>query len=444
MKRSEAMSWPDRGKRLLLALGYSLLELLAAAPLLLGVAAFVYKGSPGAWWWLAGLAGYSLLAALAASVPFLRWTGLQLISNAVLIAAWGWLLYGFAIPAIPATLAGMILAWRAVQLVRYGDQARLHASMLWLGLTSCAPVGFVIHRAEGMGSYSPGLNLLAAALFVAALIVSNSASLSSGAYGGRSTTASGRSMRRFNRMLIVIFALPVAVVSFWGLVDRAVRQAARWLLGLLAALLSGSGEEAPPQPTAPPQAQDQPMLPMEQGEASIIWKILEYVMMAGMAVLSVIALYFALRSLGRRLPGWLRAAYAWLTRYRHNEGEQETGYIDVVTSTRSGKSAERPGPWKRLRRIFEGDSGDRWENLKTNRERVRFLYSRAVRLSIRSGLDWKAQWTPRETAREAEKREEAAKALTSGLCRAYEEARYGGGEPDDATVLRLREELLRK
>ncbi|MNV99831.1 hypothetical protein D3C71_1952460 [compost metagenome] len=80
----------------------------------------------------------------------------------------------------------------------------------------------------------------------------------------------------------------------------------------------------------------------------------------------------------------------------------------------------------------------RWEELPDNRQRVRHLYAQAVQRSVRSGFRWKPQWTPEETAAEAARSREAAGLLAADLCRAYDQARYGGQTPGDEETARLK------
>ncbi|MDF2926460.1 MAG: hypothetical protein K0R57_5374 [Paenibacillaceae bacterium] len=424
--------------RLWFALRHGWTELLAASPVLLAIAAFMYEQSAPAWGWLFGLMGYTFWGAVVASVPALRWTGIMIVSNLALAAGWSWLLHGISIPAIPSVLAGIFLTARASFLVRHGEGAIGQTFLLWLGLGACAPVAFIIHRVEGMQDYSPGLPVLAVLLFIAAILVSNSSSLSSGSYGGKHVSSSGRAMRRFNRLLVLGFGLLVLAVSFWGLIDSAIRSAARFLLGIIAMLFQG-GEEQPvaPEPSAAPQ-QNPMELPPPEGEPAWIWVVLEYLMMAAMAAGAAWLLYLALRKLSRHLPGWLRAFLAWITRYRGGSLEEDAGYVDVVTSTRDDRLAHDRGPWSRLRRLFLGEQGVRWEELQNNSERMRYLYAQAIRRSIRAGFRWKPQWTPAETAAEAAKSPQAGGALPDDLCGEYERTRYGGKEPDDKLIEQLR------
>lgn len=427
------------------------LEILSLSPVLLAVAGSLYAGSAGAWGWLAGLAGYTALGALSAALPFLSRLGVLILWMTPVVVGWAWLLHGLSVPALVSVAAGAVLASRAAGAVRTG-KAEIQPFFLWMGLALSAPSGFYIHRAEGLGVYSDGLALIASVLFLLALLIGNSFSLSGGAYGGRGRSASARSMKRFNRLLVAVFGLPVFLISFWGMVDgaigRTVKGFLRWLLGLVA----GEPVEAPPEPavTAAPQ-QSMPPLDKDQGPA-LIWVIMDYLLIVLFIVAALAFLYYGGRALARWLPGWLKQVAAWFSRRgRGKEEDPDVGYVDTVLSTRESKPGGS-GPLGRLRRLFQSRREVRYEDLPDNRQRMRYLYAQAVRRAVRAGFRWRAEWTPAETAAAAAMNaakppaglqaaaagQEAAKLLDRELCAAYERARYGGGEPDDAEVARFR------
>lgn len=425
------------------------LELISLSPVLLGIAGSLYNGSVWAWGWLAGLAGYTVVGALSAAIPFLNRLGLLILWTAPLVVGWAWLLHGVSYYALLSAAAGAILATRAGGAVR-SAKGDLQPIFPWLGLTLCAPSGFYIHRAEGLDSYSDGLAVIASVLFLLAILIGNAYSLSGGAYGGRGGNASIRKMRRFNRLLVAAFGLPVFILSFWGMVDgaigSAVKKALRWLLGLMA----GEPVEMPPEPVATPSPQ-QPGLPEAKGDPALIWVILEYVLMAVFIAFAVAFVYYCYRSLSRWLPSWLKRVAAWFARRgKGQEQDPDPGYVDTVLSTREGKPGGG-GPLGRLKRLFQGRREVRWEDLADNRQRMRYLYTQAVRRAVRAGFRWQAEWTPAEAAaaaRDAAKPkaglqaaatgQTAAKLLDRELSDAYERARYGGPEPDDAEVARFR------
>lgn len=426
------------------------LELLSLSPVLLAAVGSLYNGGPGVWGFLAGLAGYTALGALSAGLPFLARRGLLILWTVPLTVGWAWLLHGVSVPALLSVAAGAVLVSRSAGALRAGA-GQVQPFILWVGLALCAPSGFYIHRAEGLGAYSDALMAIASLLFLLALLIGNSFSLSGGAYGGRGNTASSRAMKRFNRLLVALFGVPVFLLSFWGLVDgaigRAVKGFLRWLLGLMA----GEPVEAPP-PAATPAAQ-QSQFPFERGgEPALIWVILEYLLYAAFAAAALVLLYLGLRALARRLPGWMKQVSDWFSRRGEGKDGGDPGYEDTVLSTRESKPGGT-GPLGRLKRLFQSRHEIRWEDLRDNRQRMRYLYAQAVRRSVRAGFSWRPEWTPAETAaaaaggdgakapaglKEAAGRQEAAKLLDQELCSAYERARYGGQAPDDGEVARIR------
>jgi hypothetical protein len=442
MRQDETARLHDRARRFGYSVFHGWLELLTAMPVLIIAVGLVTEGRYSSWGWFAGLAAYTVWSGLIASVRYLRWTGVLLLSNAAAIVGWAWLLHGISAAGLLSAVAGIVLAARATGLVRFGGQARMPPFMLWGGLAACAPVAFVVHRTEELAAYGDGLAVIGGCLFAAALFLSNGAALTGATYEGRHVSASVTRMRRFNRRLVLAFGLPVLAVSFWGLIDDLIRRAAKAVLGVLAGLLP-EGKEAPPvQPSpSPPSAKQEPFPMKPEGEPAWIWVVLEWLLMAALAAAVLLAAFLLLRQIVRRMPAWLRAVGAWLAKYRSGQLEEETGYVDEVSSTRDGSRTEAPGPWTRLKRLFRTEHTVRWEELRSNRERVRYLYALAVRKSAKAGFQWKPQWTPAETAAEAARMPPDARKLDPGLCEVYERARYGIQETDDADIARWKKRV---
>lgn len=435
MKQAESAGWRTRLRRLVFAVANGWLELFTALPILAVAVGIWMDGSKTeGWLWITGLAGYTLGSALVASLRWLRWTGVLIIANGGVIFGWAWLIHGPDVKGLLSAVMGIILAVRATQLVRFGGETRLPSFMLWIGLAACAPAVFLLHRAEGLEGYADALEWIGLSLFAAAIFLSNGSALADATYGGRHVSAYGVRMRRFNRLLVLGFGLPILAISFWGVIDGLLRGAGRLLVRLIGLLLASEGPPPEALPSAPPQTQNQEQMRLPEGEAAWIWVFLERVMMIAFTLALVVAAAFLLRELYRRLPGWLRAAGAWIAKYRGVRLEEtDTGYVDEVSSIRDGR--RDIGPWSRLKQLLRPEHTMRWEELRTNGERVRYLYALAVRRSVRQGFRWRPQWTPAETAAEAAKTPAAAR-LEAGLCEAYEQVRYGGAEPGDADIAR--------
>ncbi|WP_438447179.1 DUF4129 domain-containing protein [Gorillibacterium sp. sgz5001074] len=439
MKPYEGPGWKARWRRGAIAVTNGWLELFTASPILVLVVGFWMGDDPTGWLWIAGLAGYTLWSAAIASARYLRWTGVLVVCNTAAILGWAWLLHGLSVKALLSALFGIAAAVRATQVARYGDAVRMPPFVLWMGLGACAPSIFLVHRSLQLDGFGDGLQWIGIGLFLAAVFLSNGSALKDATYGGRHVSAYGAKMRRFNRLLVTGFALTVAAVSFWGLIDAAARWVGRQLARLLGALLPDEGPPPEVKPSATPQPQGQEQMLPPGGKPAWIWVVLERILMVAFILAAAVLAVYLLRLVIRRLPGWLRAAGAWLAKYRRGQPEPEdAGYVDEVSSTRDGR--RDIGPWARLKRILRPEPGIRWEDLRTNGERIRYLYAQAVRRSVKAGLRWRAQWTPSETAAEAAKAQ-AGSPLAAGLSEAYERARYGAAEPDDAETARWKRQV---
>lgn len=433
-----------RMSRMGYAIAHGWLELLAASPILLVVAGILTDGGASGWIWLSSMTGYTVLSALVASVPWLRWTGVLLLVNAAVCLWWGYAVNGLGASVLFSWAAGFVLAFRSTQLIRFGAAVRMPYLSLWMGLAACAPAAFIIHRSKELAGYSDGLAYISSALFLAAILLSNRSSLEGASYRSKINPSSpaARRMKLVNRLLLLFFGVPVLAVSFWGIIDRAVSRAAEALLRAFLSLFAGGKEPEKPLLSNQPPAEAQ-MPPMAGEEKPFwLWELLERIVMLAAAAAAVVVALLLLRQLYRRLPGWVRVLLNWLARYRKSTEEEDPGYVDEVLSTKDNRTVEPGGgPWRRFSRLFKRSASVRWEDLKNGQERIRYLYGRALRRAVRGGWVWKPQWTPSETASQAAAAPAASRLLEPELCEAYEQARYGGIEPDEELVRRLKERI---
>lgn len=446
MRQAEAteMIAARRIRRMGYAIAHGWLELLAASPILLVVAGVLSHGGVSGWIWLGSLAGYTVMSAMIASVPWLRWTVVLLLANAAVCLWWGYAVNGLGASVLFSWAAGFILAFRGTQLVRFGGAVRLPYFSLWMALAACAPVAFIIHRSKELTGYSDGLAYIGSALFLAAVLLSNRSSLEGASYGSKSNPSSpaARRMKVVNRVLLLFFGVPVLAVSFWGIIDRAISRAAEAILGVFLSLFAGGKEPERPSLSNQPPAEAQMPLMAGEDKPFWLWELLERIVMLAAAAAAVVLALLLLRQLYRRLPGWLRGLLNWLARYRRGAEEEDLGYVDEVTSTKDNRTLEPGGgPWRRLSRLFQKSASVRWDDLKNGQERIRYLYGQSLRRAVRTGWAWKPQWTPSETASQAAAAPAASRLLEPELCEAYERARYGGIEPDEELVLRLKKRM---
>lgn len=94
--------------------------------------------------------------------------------------------------------------------------------------------------------------------------------------------------------------------------------------------------------------------------------------------------------------------------------------------------------------------------MRSNQERVRFLYRRLLLTRLHEGSEWKPGLTPLEMARDlllhddnkkdqrAKPGQAAHKAAIEPLIKLYYRVRYGGQEPDDEEVADIRRKLSQK
>lgn len=371
------------------------------------------------------------------------------------VAAWA--LFGLSLAAAVTAAAGGLALFRGASSAGRAWSDSFAPAHYAVGLAAY----FLLTAYLGLAKPSPGLPLqttvpwfgligLVVTLFAAgrtnldreAQVTGTPAGGSQAAAPASHSVLTRRALRN-NRLLIAVLLAVVLLIGFIGRIrDGFVWLAARlrdfvaWLLSLI-----GSGEQSPPPPqaSAPPQ---QPMPLPEPGEPSFWAKLLEAIFMIVAYILLAALALFALYMAGKALVRLGRKLAAWLNRRLKDAGESAddgSGYVDESESLLDWKQLAA-GYRQRWRSRFGGnrDKEPAWEELPDNRARIRYLYRQVLQRSIAAGYRYRPQLTPRETADELGRGNGGKQApLPDELLQAYQRARYGEAEVDDATVARV-------
>lgn len=351
--------------------------------------------------------------------------------------------------------------------------------LYWAGLALYFLAGIFYPRIEALQATVPLITWAGVFCLATALFVTNHQYLRYTSHSGDSGERLPAGLRRHNRLfigIIVAVALLLAAgVGRWigGLLMALIRAVVRWLLR----------QPKEPEPLEQPDVEVQPMepmLPVESHDSDLLARILNYAFYIFGGLLMAALLGFALYWLYKNAGGiWRKAMDRLLSLLRRESAPAEqAAFRDEETSLFTWESALQG--WRKIgeRLLRTGKPPERWEDMKDNRERVRYLYRLFLRKEHEQGYLLKPHLTPRETVEElkeetARQAAEAAKSSRAGkrkrlvgtgggtaeaaeaavrqelestadpLLRLYYGTRYGEETPGDEEVAELRQRLLR-
>ncbi|WP_409344129.1 DUF4129 domain-containing protein [Paenibacillus sp. MBLB4367] len=370
----------------------------------------------------------------------------------------------------PAGLARAVAVWAIAWFLaaRGGKHVRRRWPELFptvcyaVGLISYFLVSVIARFAEAWKPYSSLLWWVGLAAVLASLFLSNRRHLQANAYTGDDSSELAASVRSQNTIwTVVVFVVVLIAAAFTRIKDalaaafKSLVQFIFWFFSLFAS--DGQKAEQTPEPTPAPQQQLPP-----PGEPSRLAELLEKLFFALTYVLLAAAVLYGLYRLVKFALPLLRR---WLHRLMEQWGlgrsadEARNGYVDEKQSLLDW--AEVPAAWgkslrDRLSALLAREP--KWDDMRTNRERVRYLYRLTVLQAMKRGYDWEPGSTPAETMKQLGNRhnripgqgQDAAASgspadpAASALSSAYEEARYGERDPSDDRTAKLRKDLLKE
>lgn len=255
-------------------------------------------------------------------------------------------------------------------------------------------------------------------------------------------------VRKNNRILIVItIVISLVIAGFQTIKDAflyTVKAIVRFIMYVIQKLMelrqsTGGGQEGPSGDGAPelPPAEARPPSPFWDAVVQIIGTIF-------LIALLLFAIYFFTKQL-IKLWRFIIAQIKRLMEAGHWSGGTSDEYDDEKESLLDWQSI-RQNYADSLRKWWEGirSSEPKWNQLRDNRQRVRFLYRQMIFHAIDSGFRFSSYRTPKETIQEMTNLgslEQETAVLMENL---YGKARYGDELIQDAQVDKLRNDILNK
>lgn len=352
-------------------------------------------------------------------------------------------------------LVGVVAVLFALQGMTAAERAG-EAKLYWYGVALYFVAGIVFSRVDILRAQLPLITWLGIGCLALALFITNYDYLRYSTLSDASSPLP-KGMRRHNTIFIVIIL---------GLVILLAAGAGRWIGSRLLSIVKyifawfmrPSKEPVAPQPE---EAAPLPMLfPGEVQEPGLLAHILNVIFYiiggALVAVLLGLVLYWLYKNAGGVWRRGIERLLALLRRRDHGEGN--VAYHDEETSIFSWEETRQK--WSHWRKAFNRLSRrqERYEDMTSNQERVRYLYRRLISAGREEGYPFKPGLTPRETVHnmqqydeEQDKQARGRKSVNSGritrrtamepFIAIYYRVRYGEQEPEDEEVAEIKRKL---
>ena len=249
------------------------------------------------------------------------------------------------------------------------------------------------------------------------------------------------SIKRHNWLLIFFNLLIITFIAAFNNIKeftiKAFKKIAIWILIIIDAIhslmdrgesgggpMQGGMEDFPFADDTPPP---NPIL-------DLIFNIFAGILVTIGLIFLIYFLYKGIRKLIAKIAKWFKEILKERELY-----EESYGYIDekenlIDLNEMRDRYAKRVRSW--IESILERQP--RWRDLKSNRERVRYLYKMTILKNLKRGYSYRAYMTPKEIEKDIMNwQNEEKEHILNYIIPVYNRARYGKGPIDDSETERL-------
>ncbi|MBD2869769.1 DUF4129 domain-containing protein [Paenibacillus arenilitoris] len=422
-------------------------EIFFYLPVLL--AATIYFLPAGAvWTWIAALPlAYWLAAAIVEAKPGMRRIARFLLAVAIgaVHAALFISVAAGELPVIATPICGIlgaIAAARGMSLKLRGWVASFSNAHMLVGIVAyVAAQPLKLFAFKRLADYNGVLLFCGIAAVILFFFIANERHLNNETVDTAKSPATA-AFKRQNRLLMIIVVAAITILALFRQIQQAIEDFFRSMVQKLMAWLNKPGGqetiEQPPVNQAPPDLTggEAPKPPPE-------WMVvLEQILKIAGIVVVVILVAVGLFFLFRKLYQWIKRLAAKLMERDNALRKGDAGYTDEIENLMSLTNwREQLGD--RLQKLIpKRKRGESWDDMKSNAERIRFLYAHLVRSDATKGRRHEPSLTPRETANRMEARERRPSELNRFI-EAYEQVRYGEKSVGDDRVSDFKRQLYK-
>ena len=237
-----------------------------------------------------------------------------------------------------------------------------------------------------------------------------------------------------NKLMVFICIAFITVVSFWNLLTDVIVKATKVIFNFLITLLNSIFALKPVElERFDEELNPQMILPIEERSYTFI----DYILIG----ILIISLTFLAYKLLRFLPDAFKKIIITLKKFMKSSNKN-IGYVDsqesLINWNKTIKSLLNRMKKKRKYKLKD----QRYDKIKSNKDRIRFLYRRHVLVQSKKGYTTKIYNTAGETIEEINGMYKQPLSFSNELKNAYNLARYSENEIVDDTVSRLKNEII--
>lgn len=375
------------------------------------------------------------------------------IAFTVVLCAWMspvWLFRGLA----PLLLS--LVLWHGIRMIDQGHPSAYFTSYILMGFLLYPLTVWLLHRIDAAHPLLSVLPVSGTAGILLALVLLNRQQIrDAGTVLERRLHIPGVLMRK-NALYLAVFSALLLAGSAWGFFARLVMGlfdgAARLLVKFYqwyASLLATNTQNAGPAQAAAPEdalmgADEEPAL-----WAQILEKIVVAVALLGLLALVLWGLYRLskqIRPMLKRLRAWLAIVLEGLKTFFIGDRQaipEDPGFVDEVESLLHNNESTLTAARRWLSERLTREPG--YGAMKSDRERIRWLYRNLLRREAHRGFEADASMTPTETmhllAGAHDRRERSIRPPQNpeAVARLYGQARYADHEPDPNAVHEMKQ-----
>lgn len=324
--------------------------------------------------------------------------------------------------------------------------------MYWMGIVFYFVAAVVFQRIPELKASLNLLTWCGSLCLLLTLLTSNSSHLRYSSLT-EDTTSLPEGIQWNNRIYVIVIGIIAAVLAAG--VGKAIG-ALMWsviqsFFGMINRLFSTSNEPPLPPVEAPPASPE--LLPIGDQKPGLLAAIFDVAFYMLGAVFLGIVVYYGVRWLYRNAGGKLRAAMdALLSLLRREHSPQgNRAYLDEETSVFTWEQTFQGLKEFWTARIAHRQQKDRWEQMNSEQERVRWLFRRFLLMKRDEGYEVRHYLTPKETNKDfilwAEHNKQKQKGnkrtdiVAEQLIECYEKVRYGEDHPSASEVAALKDQL---
>ncbi|MDQ8733700.1 DUF4129 domain-containing protein [Paenibacillus sp. LHD-38] len=431
--------------------GQAIIELFFYLPILL-IAAVYLLPSSAIWLWIATLPfcywGGSLVIAKWASmrlgVKLLQAAALGILHSVLLIGA-GIGIEAIWIIAICAFIAALSAA-RGMSAKSRGWSVTFPNTQMLIGVmlyVAMQPLKLMVFKK--LIDYNGVLIVCGIIAVILFFFFANERHLNSETVDTGKTSAT-HTFKRQNRIMMAVIVIVISVIALFRQIQQMIERFFHSIVERLMIWLSQPEEVQPPAEELPDAAE--PQLPAGEAKAPSEWMLLlEQILKIIGIVLLIVVVCVLLYFLAKKLLQWGKLIAAKLQERGADHRNGGAGFTDEVESLMSLTSwREQMG--NQLKKLFpkKRSSAQEWSDLRTNAEKIRYLYTRLLRNGSEQGYVIKDYLTPRETADDMAKWKDGS--LKQGSLQSfideYEKVRYGDKLPDEQQVDTFKQQFDKK